>query len=143
MIRPASLPPCLPASLPRCLPASLPPCLSQYLPDHVPLPLRLLLAPLSLRPCLPALRTKAFTPEIATSEIIMDFQWYFPMDFQWHFPTGFHLPVALSKGLSDCHFSSACSLPPRLLASSPPHLLRPGAQVVRVRIATDHDASLA
>ena len=27
------------------------------------------------------------TPEINTSEIIVDFQWHFPTDFQWHFPT--------------------------------------------------------
>ena len=27
------------------------------------------------------------TPEINTSEIIVDFQWHFPMDFQRHFPT--------------------------------------------------------
>ena len=40
------------------------------------------------------------TPEIDTSEIVVGFQWRFPMDFQWHFPTKFHSSVALSKGLS-------------------------------------------
>ena len=43
---------------------------------------------------------KYSTPEINTSEIIMDVQLHFPMDFQWHFPTESHLSVALSKGLS-------------------------------------------
>ena len=40
------------------------------------------------------------TPEINTSEFIVDFQWHFPMDFQWHFPTKFQLSVVVSKGLS-------------------------------------------
>ena len=29
------------------------------------------------------------TPEIDTSEIIVDLQWHVPMDVQWHFPTDF------------------------------------------------------
>ena len=41
-----------------------------------------------------------YTPEINTSEIMVDFQWHFPMDFQWHFPTKFHLSVVFPKGLS-------------------------------------------
>ena len=43
---------------------------------------------------------KCCTPEINTSEIIMDFQWHFPIDLQWHFPMAFHFSVVLSKGLS-------------------------------------------
>ena len=33
---------------------------------------------------------KICAPEIDTSEIIVDFQWHFPMDFERHFPTTFH-----------------------------------------------------
>ena len=43
---------------------------------------------------------KDSTPEIHTSESIVDFQWHFPMGFQWHFPTELHLSVVFSKGLS-------------------------------------------
>ena len=46
------------------------------------------------------LGAKDYTPEINASEIILDFQWHFPMDFQLHFPTEFHLSVVVSKGLS-------------------------------------------
>ena len=45
------------------------------------------------------LGAKDCTPEIDTSEIIMDFPWHFPMDVQWHFPIYFHLSVVFSKGL--------------------------------------------
>ena len=37
------------------------------------------------------LGTKDCTPEIDTSEIIVDFQWHFPMDVQWHFQMDVHL----------------------------------------------------
>ena len=30
---------------------------------------------------------KDCTPEINTSEILVDFQWHFPMSCQWHSPT--------------------------------------------------------
>ena len=43
---------------------------------------------------------KDCTPEINTSEIIVDFQWHFPMDCQWHFPTDVHLSVVCSNGIS-------------------------------------------
>ena len=33
---------------------------------------------------------KYCTPEINTSEIIVDFQWHFTIHFQWHFPMDFH-----------------------------------------------------
>ena len=46
------------------------------------------------------LGAKDSTPEIDTSEIIVDFQWHFPMDFQWHAPTTFQISVVFSKGLS-------------------------------------------
>ena len=46
------------------------------------------------------LGAKYCTPEIDTSEIIVDFQCHFPMDFQWHFPTTCHLSVLFPKGLS-------------------------------------------
>ena len=36
------------------------------------------------------LGAKDCPPEIDGSEIIVDFQWHFPMDFQWHFPMEFH-----------------------------------------------------
>ena len=55
----------------------------------------------------PRFRAKYYTPEINTSEIIVDFQWHFPMDCQWHFPTSFHVSVVFSK---DCHLSSGCLL---------------------------------
>ena len=45
---------------------------------------------------------KDCTPEINTSEIIVNRQWDFPMDFQLHCPTQFHLSVVCSKGLSFC-----------------------------------------
>ena len=48
--------------------------------------------------------TKYCTPEIDTSEIIVDFQWHFQMDFQWHFPTKCNLSVVFSKGLSLCQW---------------------------------------
>ena len=50
------------------------------------------------------LGAKDCTPEIDTSEIIVDFQWHFPMDCQWHFPPEFHLSVVLSNGLSLVHW---------------------------------------
>ena len=40
------------------------------------------------------------TPEINTSEIIVDFQWHFPVACRWQCPTEFHFSVVLSKGLS-------------------------------------------
>ena len=43
------------------------------------------------------LGAKYCTPEINTSEIIVDFEWHFPMNFQWHFP-------------KDCHFPNGCSV---------------------------------
>ena len=46
------------------------------------------------------LGAKDCTPEINTSEIIVDFQWHFPMDFQWCFPTEFRLSMAFPEGLS-------------------------------------------
>ena len=42
---------------------------------------------------------KDCTPEINTSEIILDFQWHFPMDCQWHFPTEFHWSAVFSEAL--------------------------------------------
>ena len=45
------------------------------------------------------LGAKDFTPEINTSEIIVDFQWHFPTDCQWYFPTESHFSAVLSKGL--------------------------------------------
>ena len=38
-------------------------------------------------PRIPAPTQNHCTPEIKTSEIIVDFQWHFPMDVQWCFPT--------------------------------------------------------
>ena len=49
------------------------------------------------RRCLGA---KDCTPEINTSEIIVDVQWHVPMDCQWHVQKEFHLSVVCSKGLS-------------------------------------------
>ena len=46
---------------------------------------------------------KDCTPEINTSEIVVDFQWYFPMDVQWHFPTKLIFQWYFPK---DCHVSS-------------------------------------
>ena len=40
------------------------------------------------------------TPEIDTSEIIVDFRWHFPIDVHWHVPTFVCLSVVCSKGLS-------------------------------------------
>ena len=40
------------------------------------------------------------TPEINTSEIIVDFQLHVPMDVQWQFPTQRHLSAVCSKGMS-------------------------------------------
>ena len=45
------------------------------------------------------LGAKDCKPEIDTSEIIVDFQWHFPMDCHSHFPTDFYLSVVFSKGL--------------------------------------------
>ena len=56
------------------------------------------LAPSETLPRLPG--AKYCTLEIDTSEVIVDFQWPFPMDCQWHFPTQFHLSVGVPKGLS-------------------------------------------
>ena len=46
------------------------------------------------------LGAKYCTPEIDTSEIIVDFQWHFPMDLQWYFPKDCHLSAVFSQGLS-------------------------------------------
>ena len=43
------------------------------------------------------------TPEIDTSEVIVEFQWHFPMDYQLHFPMEFHYSAVSPK---DCHLSS-------------------------------------
>ena len=48
----------------------------------------------------PNLGAKDCTPEISTSEIIVDLKWHFPMDVQWHFPTNCHSSVVCSKGMS-------------------------------------------
>ena len=56
-------------------------------------------------------RAKYYTPEINTSEIIVDFQWDFPMDCQWHFPTEFRIPVVCSKGLSRFQWISTGIVP--------------------------------
>ena len=40
---------------------------------------------------------KDCTPEINTSETIVDFQWHFPMDCQWWFPTLFNSSVAAPR----------------------------------------------
>ena len=47
-----------------------------------------------------SLVAKDCTPEIDTSETIVDFQWHFPMDVQWYFPVELHLSVVCFKGLS-------------------------------------------
>ena len=57
------------------------------------------------------LGAKDCTPEIDTSEIIVDFQWHFPMDFEWHFQTEFHIPVVFSKGLSHVQWSFTGNVP--------------------------------
>ena len=41
-------------------------------------------------------------PEINASEIIVDFQWHFPMDCQWHFPMDFNF----------CDFNLVCNILP-------------------------------
>ena len=46
-----------------------------------------------------SLGTKDCTPEIDTSELIVDFQLHFPMDVQWRCPTDVHLSVVFSEGL--------------------------------------------
>ena len=46
------------------------------------------------------LGAKDCTLELTASDIVVDFQWHFPMDFQWHLGTEFHLSVICSKGLS-------------------------------------------
>ena len=61
------------------------------------------------------LGAKKCTPEINTSEIIMDCQWHFPMDIQRHFPTCCHCSVVFPKGLSLCDFW--CNILPRAAAS--------------------------
>ena len=43
---------------------------------------------------------KDCTPEIDTSEIIVDCQWHFQMEFQSNFPTPVDLSVVFPKGLS-------------------------------------------
>ena len=48
----------------------------------------------------PTSGAKYCTPEINTSESIVDFQWYFPMDFQRCFPAQSHFPAVFSEGLS-------------------------------------------
>ena len=52
-------------------------------------------------PC--PLGAKYFTPEIYTSEIIVDFPWRFPMIIQWHFPQIVTCQWYFPKG---CHLSS-------------------------------------
>ena len=44
----------------------------------------------SLRKFMTSLGAKDCTPEINTSEIIVDFRWHFPMDFQWRCSTELH-----------------------------------------------------
>ena len=46
------------------------------------------------------LGAKDCTPEISTSEVIVDFQWHVSLDFQRHFPVGFDVSAVVSKGLS-------------------------------------------
>ena len=43
---------------------------------------------------------KDCTPEIDTSEVIVDLQRRSPMALQWHFQTDFHVTAVCSKGLS-------------------------------------------
>ena len=52
--------------------------------------------------------TKYCTPEINTSEVIVDFQWHFPMDFQWHFSTHFHA-AAPPREPGDIHCTERCA----------------------------------
>ena len=56
-----------------------------------------------MRPVFSRLGAKDCTPEIDTSEIIVDVQWHCPMDCQWNFPTEFHKSVPFPK---DSHLSS-------------------------------------
>ena len=42
---------------------------------------------------------KDCTPEIDTSEIIVDCQWHFPMDCQWCVPTNLHFSAVVSQGI--------------------------------------------
>ena len=68
------------------------PCFSRALSARLASsPLRILGARLGARDC---------TPEINSSEIIVDFQWHFPMDGEWHVPTDFHVSEVFSEGLS-------------------------------------------
>ena len=53
------------------------------------------------------LGTDYCTPDIDTSEIIVDCQWHFPMDYQRCFPTDLNLSVVCSKGLSLSRWISA------------------------------------
>ena len=46
------------------------------------------------------LGTTYCTPEIDTSEIVVDVQRQFPMDSHWHFPTAFNSSVVFSNGIS-------------------------------------------
>ena len=48
----------------------------------------------------PDIGARYCTPEINTSEIIVDYQWHSPMDCQWHFPTEFHVSAVCSVGSS-------------------------------------------
>ena len=57
-------------------------------------------APLHETPSSSLLGAKYSTPEINTSEIIVDCQWHFPMDVQWHFPMESHFSAVCPKGLS-------------------------------------------
>ena len=50
----------------------------------------------------PSIGAKDCTPEINTSEIIVEFQRHFPMDFQLHFPTEFHFSVLASLAAQCC-----------------------------------------
>ena len=45
---------------------------------------------------------KDCTPEIKTSEIIVDVQWHIPMDVQWHVPTDVNLSVVLFQRIVTC-----------------------------------------
>ena len=59
-------------------------------------------SPSSPKPRKPGAKDR--TPEINTSEIIVDCQWYFPTDCQLHFPIEFHLSLVsgISQGIVTC-----------------------------------------
>ena len=49
-----------------------------------------------------SLGAKDCTPEINSSEIIVDFQWRCPMGFQWHFPTEIHFSGVCFQRIVTC-----------------------------------------